>query len=246
MRDCVAFSSPDSLRVSMELPHKGKITGMGIPAGITLIVGGGYHGKSTLLNALELGIYNHIAGDGREYVITDITAQKLRSEDGRFIKDVDISLFINDLPNKKDTYRFSTEDASGSTSQAAGIVEGMEAGSRVFLLDEDTSATNFMVRDSFMQQVISREKEPITPFLERAEDLFEKAGISTILVAGSSGAFFHIADTVIQMDNYVPVDITRKVKALCASYPLNDRKAPEYPCTCQPPHHDQSGTGSWR
>lgn len=228
MRDCVAFSSPDSLRVSMELPHKGKITGMGIPAGITLIVGGGYHGKSTLLNALELGIYNHIAGDGREYVITDITAQKLRSEDGRFIKDVDISLFINDLPNKKDTYRFSTEDASGSTSQAAGIVEGMEAGSRVFLLDEDTSATNFMVRDSFMQQVISREKEPITPFLERAEDLFEKAGISTILVAGSSGAFFHIADTVIQMDNYVPVDITRKVKALCASYPLNDRKAPEY------------------
>lgn len=152
---------------------------MGIPQGITLIVGGGYHGKSTLLNALELGVYNHIAGDGREYVITDNTALKLRSEDGRSIKDVDISLFINDLPNKN-THCFSTADASGSTSQAAGIIEGMEAGSKVFLLDEDTSATNFMVRDTFMQEIISREKEPITPFLERAQKLYTIAGISTL------------------------------------------------------------------
>ena len=156
MKNSVLFSSPESLRVTLDLPHKGQITGMGIPKGITLIVGGGYHGKSTLLNALELGVYNHISGDGR--VITDATAQKLRSEDGRFVKDVDISLFINDLPNKKDTRCFSTEDASGSTSQAAGIVEAMEAGSKVLLLDEDTSATNFMVRDAFMQKVIDREK----------------------------------------------------------------------------------------
>ena len=220
MKASIPFTSPDSLRISINLPHKGKITGMGIPKGITLIVGGGYHGKSTLLNALELGVYNHIPGDGREYVITDATAVKLRSEDGRFIKDVDISMFINDLPNKKDTHCFSTLDASGSTSQAAGIVESMEAGSHLFLLDEDTSATNFMVRDTFMQQVIQREKEPITPFLERAEDLYKKAGISTILVAGSSGAFFHIADTIIQMDNYVPKDITASVKKLCSQYPL--------------------------
>lgn len=220
MKASVPFTSPDSLRISINLPHKGKITGMGIPKGITLIVGGGYHGKSTLLNALELGVYNHIPGDGREYVITDATAVKLRSEDGRFIKDVDISMFINDLPNKKDTRCFSTLDASGSSSQAAGIVESMEAGSHLFLLDEDTSATNFMVRDAFMQQVIQREKEPITPFLERAEDLYKKAGISTILVAGSSGAFFHIADTIIQMDNYVPKDITASVKKLCSQYPL--------------------------
>lgn len=228
MKVSIPFTSPESLRVTMDLPHKGKISGMGIPEGITLIVGGGYHGKSTLLNALELGVYNHISGDGRECIITDDTALKLRSEDGRFIKDVDISLFINDLPNKKDTRCFSTEDASGSTSQAAGIVEGMEAGSRVFLLDEDTSATNFMVRDTFMQEVISREKEPITPFLERAEDLYKKAGISTILVAGSSGAFFHIADTIIQMDSYHPVDISEKVMALCGKYPLNPVKAPEF------------------
>lgn len=228
MKNSIPFVSPESLRVSMELPHRGTITGMGIPCGITLIVGGGYHGKSTLLNALELGIYDHISGDGREYVITDPSAQKLRSEDGRFIKDVNISLFINDLPNKKDTLCFSTEDASGSTSQAAGIVESMEAGSKVFLLDEDTSATNFMVRDSFMQRVICREKEPITPFLERARDLYEKAGISTILVAGSSGAFFHIADTVIQMDNYHPVDITSVTKKLCQEYPLSDIEAPAF------------------
>ena len=220
MKGACAFTSPESLRISLQLPHKGHITGMGIPQGITLIVGGGYHGKSTLLNALDMGVYNHITGDGREYVLTDESALKLRSEDGRFIKDIDISLFINDLPNGKDTHRFSTEDASGSTSQAAGIIEGMESGSRVFLLDEDTSATNFMVRDAFMQRLIAPDKEPITPFLERARDLYTQAGISTVLVAGSSGAFFHIADTVIQMDSYVPVDITEKAKTLCSEYPL--------------------------
>lgn len=221
MKDGVAFSSPESLRVTLHLPHRGSLSGMGIPRGITLIVGGGYHGKSTLLKALETGVYPHIAEDGREYVITDESAVKLRSEDGRIIKNVDISLFINDLPNGRDTTSFSTLDASGSTSQAAGTVESIEAESRLFLIDEDTSATNFMVRDTFMQQVISREKEPITPFLERAQDLYEKAGISTILVAGSSGAFFHIADTVIQMDCYHPVDITEKVKTLCKDYPLS-------------------------
>ena len=155
MKQSVAFVSPESLQVTLQLPHKGSITGMGIPKGITLIVGGGYHGKSTLLNALELGVYDHIAGDGREYVTADETAIKLRSEDGRFIKNADISMFINDLPNGRDTHDFSTADASGSTSQAAGIVEGIEAGSRLFLLDEDTSATNFMVRDELMAQLVA-------------------------------------------------------------------------------------------
>ena len=225
MKQSVKFVSPETMRVTLELPHRGKITGMGVPKGITLIVGGGYHGKSTLLNALELGVYNHIAGDGREYVIADETAQKLRSEDGRFIKNVDISMFINDLPNGRDTKDFSTADASGSTSQAAGIVEAVEAGSRLLLLDEDTSATNFMVRDAFMQKVVSPDKEPITPFLSRAADLYEKAGISTILVAGSSGAFFHIADTVIQMDQYEPVDITEKAKNLCGQFPIMQETA---------------------
>ena len=228
MKNAVLFQSPASLETEIMLPHRGKIKGMAIPQGITLIAGGGYHGKSTLLTALEDGVYNHIAGDGREFVLTDSSAVKLRAEDGRFIKDVDISLFINDLPNGKDTHCFSTLDASGSTSQAAGIVEGMEAGSTLFLLDEDTSATNFMVRDGFMQQVISRDKEPITPFLERAPQLFSKAGISTILVAGSSGAFFHIADTVIQMDRYQALDITEKVKKLCSDYPLPPSSVPSF------------------
>ena len=215
MKGSVPFISPKSMEKTFTLPHKGPITGMAVPQGITLIVGGGYHGKSTLLEALQNGVYNHIAGDGREYAITDCTAIKLRAEDGRSINNVNISLFINDLPNKKDTSRFSTLDASGSTSQAAGIVEGIEAETKLFLIDEDTSATNFMVRDEFMQQVISRDKEPITPFLERARDLYLQAGISTILVAGSSGAFFHIADTVIQMDSYKPLDITEHVKSMC-------------------------------
>ena len=220
MKGSVTFSSPESLRVTMALPHKGKITGMGIPKGITLIVGGGYHGKSTLLNALELGVYNHIQGDGREYVITDPSAWKLRAEDGRSISHTDISPFINHLPNKKDTVHFSTEDASGSTSQAANTVEAMEAGSTLFLIDEDTSATNFMIRDELMQRVVNREEEPIIPFIDRVSELYEREGISTILVAGSSGSYFHKADTVIQMKQYLPVEITDFAKKEAEQFPL--------------------------
>ena len=205
--------------MTLELPHKGKITGMGIRKGITLIVGGGYHGKSTLLKALELGVYNHIAGDGREYVITDATAVKLRAEDGRSIQKTDISMFINDLPNGKDTTSFCTEDASGSTSQAANVIEGIEAGTSLFLIDEDTSATNFMIRDELMQRVIHREMEPITPFIERIRELYENYGISTVIVAGSSGAYFHIADSIIQMDRYVPKDITVLAKKEAENFP---------------------------
>ncbi len=218
MKNGVPFASPESQKITLTLPHKGELSGMAVHEGITLIVGGGYHGKSTLLKALELGVYNHIAGDGREYVITDDTAMKLRAEDGRSINQVDISLFINDLPNKKNTKNFSTPDASGSTSQAAAVIESWESGSRVFLIDEDTSATNFMLRDELMQQIISRDKEPITPFIERARDLYEKAGISTIMVAGSSGAYFYIADTIIQMDCYRPVDITAATKEACKRF----------------------------
>lgn len=234
LKGSIAFQSPESLCMKLNLPHKGILTGMGIPRGITLIAGGGYHGKSTLLKALEMGVYNHIEGDGREYVITDSTAVKLRAEDGRYIEDTDISLFINDLPNGKDTRHFTTEDASGSTSQAAGIVEGMLSGCRVFLIDEDTCAANFMVRDELMQRVIHRKKEPITPFIERARQLFEDCGISTILVAGSSGAFFHIADTVIQMDSYRPVDITGKVRDTLNAFPSPLKNQEEAPAFCLP------------
>ncbi len=222
LKDAIPFVSPESLQVELELPFSGKITGMGIPEGVTLIIGGGYHGKSTLLQALEQGVYNHKKGDGREFVITEDTALKLRAEDGRSIRNLDLSLFIHDLPNGKDTRRFSTADASGSTSQAAAVMEGIEAGSHTFLIDEDTSATNFLVRDAFMQQVVHGEKEPITPFFARVRDLYEKAGISTILVAGSSGAFFHVADTVIQMDAYRPVDVKEKVDVLLKNYPVPD------------------------
>ena len=225
MKDAVPFQSPKSMEITIQLRHRGSITGMGIRKGITLIAGGGYHGKSTLLEALEKGVYDHIAGDGREFVITDDTAWKLRAEDGRKIKDVDISLFINHLPNGRNTRRFSTLDASGSTSQAANIIEAIEAKSQVLLIDEDTSATNFMVRDELMQRVIQKDKEPITPFLERARDLYEKAGISTILVAGSCGSYFYIADQIIQMDNYCPVDITEKTRKLLKEYKKPDCEA---------------------
>lgn len=214
LKDGKKFISPKELEVEFNTPNRGLIKGMGIPEGITLIVGGGYHGKSTLLKALELGVYNHIEGDGREFVITDNTALKVRAEDGRAITKTDISLFINNLPNGKDTKKFYTENASGSTSQAANIIEGIESGTKLFLIDEDTSATNFMIRDSVMQQLVSKDKEPITPFIDVVRSLYKQKGISTILVAGSSGDFFDIADLVIQMDNYEPYEVTKKAKAL--------------------------------
>ena len=220
MEGAVPFRSPAELAVTLELPHRGRLTGMGIRKGVTLIVGGGYHGKSTLLKALELGVYNHIAGDGREYVITDASAVKIRAEDGRSIRRTDISMFINDLPNGKDTVHFTTEDASGSTSQAANVVEALEAESSLLLIDEDTSATNFMIRDELMQRVIHRDMEPITPFIDRIRELFERRGVSTVVVAGSSGAYFHVADTIIQMDRYVPRDITARAREEARAFPL--------------------------
>ena len=220
MKDAVAFRSPASMEVELHLPHHGSIRGMGIPRGVTLIVGGGYHGKSTLLKALELGVYNHVAGDGREYVITDDTAVKLRAEDGRSIQKADISMFIRNLPNGRDTSSFYTEDASGSTSQAANTVEAMEAGASVFLIDEDTSATNFMIRDELMQRVVNRESEPIIPFIDRVRELYENYGISTILVAGSCGSYFHKADCIVQMKSYQPQEITAFAKEEAEKYPL--------------------------
>lgn len=220
MKDSVPFTSPASMEVTLMLPHRSPVAGMGIPKGITLIVGGGYHGKSTLLKALELGVYNHIGGDGREYVITDASAMKIRAEDGRSIKKADISMFVNDLPNGRDTVSFYTEDASGSTSQAANVVEAIESGSSLLLIDEDTSATNFMVRDELMQRVVHRDQEPITPFIERARLLYEKYGISSVIVAGSSGSYFHIADYIIQMDRYIPREITEFAKKEALAFPM--------------------------
>ena len=227
MRNSVSWKTPESMEITMELPYKGKIKGTGIPKGVTLIVGGGYHGKSTLLKALELGVYNHIQGDGREYVITDASAMKIRAEDGRSIQHVDISMFIRNLPNGRDTKVFCTEDASGSTSQAANVVEAMESDSKVLLIDEDTSATNFMIRDELMQRVVHKEKEPIIPYIDRIRELYEQDGISTILVAGSSGAYFTKADVVIQMDNYLAHEITEYAKEEAKKYYEGTGKAEE-------------------
>lgn len=220
LKGAVPFTSPDSLAVTLALPHKGSIRGMGLKRGITMIAGGGYHGKSTLLKAIERGVYDHVAGDGREFVMTDGSAMKIRAEDGRSVRGVDISLFIRELPNGKDTKDFHTEDASGSTSQAANVIEALEAGSQVLLIDEDTSATNFMVRDELMQQVVHPDKEPIIPFLYRVRELYEHCGISTVLVAGSSGTYFHKADCILQMDNYRALDITERAKQAALAYPL--------------------------
>lgn len=215
----VRFWSPESLKVEFVTPNAGPVRGMGIPQGVTLIVGGGYHGKSTLLRALERGVYPHIPGDGREWVVTDPTAVKIRAEDGRSVAGVNISSFIRDLPGGVSTCSFDSLSASGSTSQAANIVEAIESGATVLLLDEDTCATNFMVRDLRMETLMRRREEPIIPFIDRVKQLHRELGISSILVMGGCGDYFEVADTVILMQEYRPYDVTDEAKRIAREVP---------------------------
>jgi len=214
----IPFHSPDSLRVTVDLPHAGRITGMGIREGITLIVGGGFHGKSTLLQALERSVYDHLPGDGRHHCATVTSAVKIRAEDGRCIERVNISPFIGTLPMGRTTTAFSTENASGSTSQAANIVEALEVDARLLLLDEDTCATNFMIRDERMQALVASDKEPITPFLDKVRRLYDELGVSTVLVMGGSGDYFEAADLVLMMDSYIPRDVTDAAKEVAQRF----------------------------
>jgi predicted ABC-class ATPase len=223
--DAVVFESPPSLNVTLTTPNAGEVRGMGVPCGITLIVGGGYHGKSTLLRALETGIYDHIPGDGREQVVAVPGAVKIRAEDGRAVHAVDISPFISHLPGGHGTESFSTELASGSTSQATALVEALETGASCLLLDEDTSATNFMIRD----------REPITPFVDRVRELRDQLGVSTVLVMGGSGDYFDHADLVIQMDSYRPLDVTTEAREIASGHVTGRREERESDLTAAAP-----------
>jgi predicted ABC-class ATPase len=218
MKNAVAFRSPPELKVTLTTANQGEVTGMGIPRGVTVITGGGFHGKTTLLEALQAGIHPHAPGDGRERVATVPDAVKVRSEDGRAVTDVDLRPFIHDLPRGRDTRFFTTEDASGSTSLAASILEALEVGTSLLLIDEDTSATNLLVRDARMQALV--EHETITPLIDRVHQLKEK-GTSTILVTGGSGDYLDVADTVILLDDYDAHDATHKARATAEGLPTN-------------------------
>ncbi len=215
----VPFTAPADLLKEIDLPHAGPIKGMGIPKGVSLIVGGGYHGKSTLLNVLESGIYNHIPGDGREHCVSLAQTAKIRAYSGRSIVKTNISSFIKDLPFQKDTSAFSTENASGSTSQAANIVEAIEAGAEVLLMDEDTCATNFMIRDTKMQQLVAKKDEPITTYIDKVRQIYLDRSISTVLVLGGVGDYFDVSDRVVQMVNYLPFDVTPKAREIAECSP---------------------------
>ncbi len=240
----VPFCSPPSLRTDVNLPNAGPITGMGLPRGVTLIVGGGFHGKSTLLRAIESGVHNHRPGDGREYVVSVPDAVKVRAEDGRSVAGVDISGFIDGLPLDVDTHSFSSGNASGSTSQAAAIVEALESGARALLVDEDTSATNFMIRDRRMQALVPREGEPITPFIDRVRTLYDDLGISSVLVLGGSGDYLDVADTVVLMRDYVPEDATAEAHRIAREFPTGRLSESTGPLT--PPATRRPASGSIR
>ncbi|ELX4205534.1 ABC-ATPase domain-containing protein [Vibrio vulnificus] len=235
MKDAVEFTAPESLQVTLHAPNRGYVIGLGIPKGITLIVGGGFHGKSTLLNAIERSIYNHIPGDGREYIVTDGSAMKIRAEEGRCVHHLNLSNYINHLPMGKDTADFTTQDASGSTSQAAWLQESVEAGASTLLIDEDTSATNFMIRDERMQALVAKGDEPITPLVDRIGQLRDELEISTIIVMGGSGDYLDVADNVIQMHDYQALDVTEKAKEVIQLHPTQRHNESEAPLVTFPP-----------
>ncbi|OLT47813.1 ATPase [Saccharomonospora sp. CUA-673] len=216
LADGVPFTSPESLRTTVQLPHRGAVSGMGIAEGVTLIVGGGFHGKSTLLRALERGVYDHVPGDGRELVVSRSATVKVRAEDGRSVQRVDVSAFVGELPTGADTRDFSTSNASGSTSQAATTIEAIEAGAEVLLIDEDTAATNLMIRDARMQELVAKGNEPLTPFVDLVRPLYSQHGVSTVLVMGGSGDYLDVADRVVMMAAYHPEDATERAVALRA------------------------------
>jgi predicted ABC-class ATPase len=225
---------PGSLAVELDAPHAGRLRGLGIPTGVTLIVGGGYHGKSTLLDALARSVYDHVPGDGRERCVTVAGAVAIRSEDGRAVHGVDLRPFISTLPLGRATDRFESDDASGSTSQAAAIVEALEVGAEALLIDEDTAATNFMIRDARMRRLVPPELEPITPYLDRVRQLAEERKVSSVLVVGGAGDYLDVADTVIQMQSYRPHDVTRRAHEVARELPLGEA-APRPPGAWSPP-----------
>ena len=207
LTEAVPFQAPKQDEIEICGVH-----GMGIRRGVTVITGGGYSGKSTLLDAISAGIYDHIPGDGRELCITDASAMTISAEDGRSVKRVNISPFVKWLPGGNPT-DFSTDHASGSTSQAANIMEAVEAGAGLLLIDEDRSATNFMIRDSMMKELVK--KEPLTPFTDRVQELFDRKGVSTILVIGGSGEYLSVADRIYMMTDYRIHDVTARAREIC-------------------------------
>ena len=212
LESAIPFMSPIELRTEIPFASGEKIIGMGIRKGITVITGGGYSGKSTLLDAIEQGIYHHIPGDGREYVLTDREALKVDAEDGRMVESVNLTPFFRKLGGEETMERFCTGHASGSVSQAANIVEAVCGGAKLLMIDEDKSATNLLIRDRNMRRIVPN--EPIIPFTDRVEELYEECGVSSILVIGGSSAYLAYADTVILMDQYVPQIITSRVQEL--------------------------------
>ncbi len=228
LRDALPLRVPDALAVELRAPHAGTLRGLGVRAGVTLIVGGGYHGKSTLLQALALGIYDHPPGDGRERCVAAGELVTVRAEDGRAVRGACLTPFIRGLPLGRETHRFDSDDASGSTSQAAAIVEALEAGATGLLIDEDTAATNFMIRDARMRRLVPGDREPITPYIDRVRQLWETGSVSSVLVVGGAGDYLDVADCVIQMDAYQPHDVTDRAREVAAARPLGEA-APRAP-----------------
>lgn len=219
LEDAVPFESPPSLRVSVDLPTGRSITGMGIRRGLTVVSGPAYHGKTTLIEAVSAGVWNHIPGDGREYVITIRESFVVMSENGRRVTCVDLTPWLSEMPGASNLSCFTTSDASGATSVAATIQESIELGARLLIIDEDNVATNIIHRDYWLEELIGRKT------LHTVADLapgLKRAGVSVIVVATGSSELLSRADHVIVMNEYKALDLTHKARQVTAKKDTSD------------------------
>lgn len=222
----VPLHAPDELAVTVSLPHRGAVRGLGIRAGITVVCGGAFSGKSTLVAAIGAGVYPHVPGDGREYVATVPDAILLCGEPGRRIERVDVSAFFREVPQRHDVKAFAVEHATGVEAMAAATAEALEMRTGLVLCDEDDSAVAFLARDALMRQLIPGSQEPLTPLIDHLRPLWRSRGVSSIVATGGLGDYLAVADTVIVMNGFQPVAETARARTIVAGAGLREYDGP--------------------
>jgi predicted ABC-class ATPase len=204
----------ESLLVDVDTPNAGTVKGLGVPTGVTLIVGDEYSSRAALMRAIASGIYNHVPGDGREQVITVPDAVHVAAETGRSIQKVDISSMIPAQSGVRSD-AFSAEQADACSAQAAAMVEALEVGARALLFDESESSAAFLTQDTRLMGLMPEAGARVTPLSARARQLADDLGVS-IIVAGSASVaeFIPVADTILKIEAGRVSDVTDAAKKM--------------------------------
>lgn len=194
MVDAKEFVTDPALKVTFDVPYGEPISGMGIPKGFTAVTGASRNGKSALLDAIFAGVYDHIPGDGREYVITSRDAAFIMAEPNRPADSVDISMFVPETPEFDDTSAAKKEFVSSPMSEFVSVSEAVEMGSKLILIDEEYSNPCVM-RKGFLA-----DNEKIISLSEMGSSM-GRQGISLVMVSGDESVI-RSADNVLVVEGF--------------------------------------------